>query len=97
MEIYMSKHDVITILSEGVQMGFKLALETLGESPKNITQNKAHKIFGRSRVENWVKDGLIAGKPNGNGRNSTIFYEYAKLMQLDASERIKIRKPYNIK
>jgi hypothetical protein len=54
----------------------------------------SHEAFKRTRVKNRVSDGLISGKPNGNGKTSTVYYEYSKLLELDASEEIKIRKPY---
>jgi hypothetical protein len=45
-------------------------------------------------VQNWVGDGLIVPRPNGNGRTSTVYYDYARLLELDASDRIVIRKAY---
>jgi hypothetical protein len=82
------------LLSDAVAIGVQKGLEATGAAPKYISQNRAHKLFKRSRVRNWVNDGMIAGKPNGNGRCSTVFYEYAKLLELDASDRIFIRKIY---
>jgi hypothetical protein len=94
MEVYMSRGEVAELLAEAVRIGVEKALEAAGVSPRYISQNKAYKRFHRSRVLNWVNDGLIAGKPNGNGKTSTVFYDYAKLLELDASDRIVIRKAY---
>jgi hypothetical protein len=96
MDFVISKIETIKILSEAFQIGFRKGLETTGNTPKYISQNKAYKMFQKSRVQNWVNDGLITGKPNGNGKTSTVFYEVSKLMELDMSDKIRIRKPYNI-
>jgi hypothetical protein len=90
----LPKNELIKLISEGVSIGFQKGLEFSGKKSKYISQNQAHKLFVKSRVQNWVQDGMIKGKPNGNGKTSTIFYELSKLMELDASEKIKIRKPY---
>ena len=96
MDFIISRNETIKLLSEAFQIGFQKGCESDSPSPKYISQHKAHKKFTKSRVQNWVNDGLIAGKPNGNGKTSTVHYEYAKLMELDMSEKIVIRKPYNI-
>jgi hypothetical protein len=90
----MTKDEICALLAKAVEIGVKKGLETSGASPKYVSQNKAYKLFCRSRVCNWVNDGLIAGKPNGNGKTSTVYYEYARLLVLDASDRIVIRKAY---
>lgn len=95
-ELRISHIEMIQLLSESYQIGYRKAREDLGKQPKYISQNKAYALFMRSRVQNWVLDGLINGKPNGNGKTSTIFYEYSKLMELDTSDRIVIRKPYRV-
>jgi len=92
-EFIISRKEVIKLISESVQIGFQKSMETVGKKPKYLSQRKAYALFKQPRVENWVKDGFISGKPNGNGKNSTVYYEYAKLMELDASDRIVIRKP----
>lgn len=94
MELYISKNEAQELISRAVQIGFERGLETAGVKSKYISQNKAYKMFKESRVRNWINDDLLKRKPNGNGRNSTVYYEYAKLLELDASEKIKIRKPY---
>jgi hypothetical protein len=94
LELYMTRDEISALLSRAVEIGVERGLENAAAAPKLISQNKAYKIFKKSRVRNWVNDGLIAGKPNGNGRTSTVYFEYAKLMELDASDRIVIRKAY---
>jgi hypothetical protein len=94
LELYMTRDEISKLLSKAVAIGVEKGLEAAGSSPRLISQNKAHKLFRKSRVRNWVNDGLIAGKPNGNGRTSTVYFEYAKLMELDASDKIIIRKAY---
>ena len=72
------------------QVGFQRAMETVGEKPQYISQSKAWKIYGRGRIERWVAAGLIQQKQAGGGKTSTIRYEVARLMELDASN-IKIK------
>jgi hypothetical protein len=90
----MTRDEISTLLSKAVEIGVEKGLEAAGSSPRFISQNKAHKLFHKSRVYNWVNDGLIVGKPNGNGRTSTVYYEYARLLELEASDKIVIRKAY---
>lgn len=94
MDLYISKNDARELISKAVQIGFERGLETAGVKSKYISQNRAYKMFRETRVKNWVNDGLIAGKPNGNGKTSTVYYEYAKLLELDTSDIVKIRKPF---
>ena len=91
---YISKAEVKAIISEAYTEGFRKGLEYVGEQPKYISERKAFKLYQPSRVRNWVKDGLITSKPNGNGQNSTKYYEVSRLNELDASDKIRIRKPY---
>ncbi|MCL2652085.1 MAG: hypothetical protein FWD60_13820 [Candidatus Azobacteroides sp.] len=95
-ELIISRIEMIRLLSEAVLIGMQKEKESSGKKPKYVSQNTANKMFMRSRVKNWVNDGLISGKPNGNGKTSTVYFEYSKLMELDASDRIVIRKPYNV-
>jgi len=94
-ELRISQIEMVKLLSESVQIGYQKAMEISGKAPKYISQHKAYQMFNSGRVKGWVSAGLIVAKPNGNGKKSTINYEYAKLMELDASNRIIIRKPYN--
>jgi hypothetical protein len=92
MDIYVSRNDIVKLISEAVSIGFRKGLELSGMESKYISKNKAHKIFGKVRVNQWIADGDIKPKYNGNGETSTINLEYSKLLELDASETIKIRK-----
>jgi hypothetical protein len=82
------------LLSVASKIGYIKGLTDARKIPKYISQNEAYFLFKRVRVKNWVADGLIVPKPTGNGKTSTVFYEYAKLQELDMSDEIKIRKPY---
>ena len=93
-EINVSRLDMIHLLSEAVQIGYMKASEDLGKRPKYISQNKAYNLFRKSRVENWVNEGLITGQSNGNGKTSTVYYDVSKLKILDTSDKIVIKKPY---
>jgi predicted ABC-type ATPase len=93
-EYRLSRPETIKLISEAYQTGFHKGLESAGLKKKYVSKNQAYKLFNKSRVNNWINDGLITMKPNGNGKTSTVFLEYAKLQELDSSDRIVIRKSY---
>jgi hypothetical protein len=98
ISFFMNEHlniprrDIVALLSEAVQIGFRKGLEANADAPAYISQNKAYIRYGRVRVQNWVKDGSVRPRYNGRGRNSTINYKVTDLMTLDAAERISIYK-----
>lgn len=93
-EIRLSYTDTILLISKAVQIGFEKGLSESGVKSKYLSQNRIYKKYGRYRVDRWVEAGLIQRKYNGNGKNSTIFYDAAKCEEIDLSETIVIRKPY---
>jgi hypothetical protein len=93
-DFFCTKKEMLHLLSEVRKLGYLDGLQDAGKAPKSISRNNANRLFSKSRVQNWINDGLITGKPLGNGKTSTVYYDYARLMELDASEVIKIRKPY---
>ena len=97
MEYCISREELIQILAIATEMGFRKGLESLGEKCKYISHNQASKLLTRARLENFVKDGLIKPKINGNGKTSTKLYNVVELMLLDASNKIIIRKGYESK
>ena len=92
MEYQISKLELTNILAIATQIGFQRGLESVGEAPRFVSQNKAYNRFLKSRVQTWVRNGWIKPTTNGNGKTSTVFYEYARLMELDASDKIVIHK-----
>ena len=94
LQYYLTPEELSKLLSMAAEIGVARGLETAGAKSKYISQNKAHRLFRRHRVEHWVADGLIQPKYTGNGKTSTIWYEYAQLLKLDASTDIIIRKGY---
>jgi hypothetical protein len=94
MDIYYPRNEAVEIIAEGCRIGYQKGLEACGAVSKYLSQNKAYALFKCTRVRGWVRDGLIQPKYSGNGRSSTIYYEHARLLELDASDRIVIRKGY---
>jgi hypothetical protein len=94
-ELRISQLEVEKLLSKSFRIGYQEAMAEAGERPKYISQNRAYRTYGKSRVQNWVAAGLLAVKPNGNGKTSTKQYEQTRLMTLDASNAIVIRKPWS--
>ena len=89
---YATENEIEKLISAGVRLGIQKALEAMGEKPKHISQSKAWKTYGKGRVQGWVAGGLLKRKPGGGGKTSTVLYEVARLMELDARNAIVIRK-----
>jgi hypothetical protein len=96
-EYYCTRKEMYDLLSAASKIGYIKGLTDVMKIPKYISQNKANTLFKKSRVKNWVNDGLITPKYGENGKTSTIFFDYAELQALDMSDAIKIRKPYPVK
>ena len=88
------KAELFNLLTKAIEIGKQLGQQELGEKSKYISAREAGRLFTVSRVRNWINDGAIKVKSNGMGRNSKKYLELSKLMALDASEIIKIRKTY---
>ena len=94
MDLIISQSELIKLIAGSTEIGFQRGLETAGTAPKFISQNAAYTRFQKARVRTWVENELIHPKHNGNGRNSTIYYEYARLLELEMSDNIIVRKAY---
>ncbi|MDR0573031.1 MAG: hypothetical protein LBG96_03195 [Tannerella sp.] len=95
MDYQIAPEELEKILTIAVRIGAQKGLEEIGERPKYVSQNKAYKKFTKARVRNWVEDGRIKPVKNGNGKTSTVQYNFTRLMELDASDTIIIRKVYD--
>ena len=91
-ELILSPQSVAQILLLGMNAGRQFMHEQMGKDSKYISQNKACKIYGKGRVQGWVEAGLLKRIHSGGGEGSTILYERAALMALDASNKIVFRK-----
>ena len=92
-----TKEELFNLLLKVIKIGKHEGKVEIGESKKYISERKAFSLFTPSRVRNWIKEGSIKVKTNGIGRNSKKFLELSELEAIDASETIKIRKPYKKK
>jgi hypothetical protein len=52
-----------------------------------ISQTQAHKKYGRRRVEQWVKAGLVKGVRSGSSANSKIMYSLFEIRAAIEAER----------
>ena len=94
MEYYFTKKEMRDLLSEASKIGYIKGLTDAAVIPKYLSQREAYRVFTSERVKQWVRELLITPKPLGNGKTSKKLYEYSRLVELDAIEDIKIRKPY---
>jgi len=100
MLFQISDTAVQELIAVGTQIGLKRGLEYIGEAPRLISQNRAYRQFLRARVSNWVKDGKIKAISNNKdkvkGTTSTVYYDYATLLALDAGKEIVIYQELDI-
>ncbi len=92
MDYIIATDEVEKILSRAFEIGFQRGIEATDGRLRLISQRKAYAAFGTSRVIGWVEAGKLKRKPGGNGKNSTVYYEVAELMKLEAANTIVIRK-----
>ena len=92
MDYIITPNETEKLLSRAFAIGFQRGLETAGAAPQYVSQNAAFKRYGKGRVLGWVESGQLIRKPSGGGKTSTVFYEAARLQQLDAANCIVIRK-----
>jgi len=92
-----TKDELFNLLLKAIEIGKHEGKVEIGKEKKYISTREAWRRFHKSRVDNWIKDGDIKVINNGNGETSTKWLELSKLKALDASETIKIRKPYKKK
>jgi hypothetical protein len=93
LEYYCTKREIEDLLSCASKIGYIKGLGDVGKISKYISRNRAYKVFTKARIRRWVNEGLLLPKYSGNGKTSTIYYEYLKIVELDMSDEIKIRKP----
>ena len=82
------------LLSAASKIGYIKGLTDAAVIPKYLSKREAYRVFTSERVRQWERDLLVSPKPLGNGKTSKKLYEYARLVELDEGENIKIRKPY---
>ena len=94
MSYQVSKIELENLIAAATLIGFQRGLESIGKRPRLVSQNKAYQQFLKARVQTWVKDGRIIPTTNGNGKTSTVYYDYGKLLELDTSDKIIIHKSF---
>jgi len=92
MDVVLSIEAIQSLISNAVQIGFQKAMETASVLPKDTSRNKAWKRYGRMRIDRWEAAGLLHGRKLGDGKTSTIYYNTARLMELDAADIMVVGK-----
>ena len=93
-ELRISNDNLSKLLQRFEEIGYQRCREDYCIAPRYISLNKAYVRFGKTTVNNWMKEGKIEYQTEGNGKNSTKKLELSKLLLLEASKTIVIRKPY---
>ena len=93
MDYVLSKTELDRLLATEREVTIIKTLALLGIKTDRVSQNKAEKIVGgKAKLANAVKEGRITPIPNGNGKTSTVLYDYARLIEIRNSEKIYIHK-----
>ena len=87
MLITIERDELKQLLTEVAEVA--VAAYRREQTPANdrLSQNKAYKMFGESRVKGWVERGQIFPIRDGRSKTSTRYYSLAELRVLEATER----------
>lgn len=68
------------MLQDAAEMGALKALRAVGHKDKDeISQRKAHQMFGKAIIERLERNKIIKGKRKGTGENSKINYSKSEI------------------
>jgi hypothetical protein len=85
MAISIEVFELRNLLTDAAELGAKKALISAGITRPTISQTKAYELYGRARVDRWVKDKLI--KRNKDGKNtSSVTFDALDLETLDKTK-----------
>lgn len=62
----MERSELIFLLTRTAAAGAKQALARCDKQPDAITKSQAYRLYGRSDIDRWLSEGLIA--PNTKNR-----------------------------
>lgn len=89
MTIPVDIEELQELLSRVAELAVATYIREQAPAKDRISQNKAYKMFGESRVKGWVERGQILPIRDGHARTSTRYYSMADLKTLEASEKMR--------
>lgn len=66
MDFQISSQQLKIIIQEAAEMGAILALTQVGKLKPYLKKSEAFRKYGRANIENWVQNGLITIRKDGN-------------------------------
>lgn len=85
LELYEFKN----ICADMAELGVINYIKSTAPGKDEISQREAWRLFGETKVKNWVSEGLVQNrKRSGKTKRSKIIYSKAELMAIQKSRRI---------
>jgi hypothetical protein len=75
------------LLTDAVELGSKRTLISVGMDRPTISQSRAYDLYGRARVNRWVKDKLVKKHKQGKNTSGVTF----DAMELEILDKTTIR------
>lgn len=87
MPIILDREELQEMLEGAAKVAVAAYIRQQTPAKDRISQNKAYKMFGESRVKGWVNRHQIFPLRDGDARNSTRYYSITELQTLVATEK----------
>lgn len=91
IELYQLKNIIMT----ASRLGATMVLTEMNPASDNLSQREAWKLYGRSRVEKWVEQGLLKPRREGASANCKKYFSRTDLIAVDNAEKISSTFEYN--
>ncbi|WP_443945558.1 hypothetical protein ACJVDH_00170 [Pedobacter sp. AW1-32] len=78
------------LLGDAAELGAKKAIGMLGIAKTTITKSQAEKLYGKTTVTRWIKEGLVT--PKRDGSNTSPFR--IEINQIDAISKSSNRHSF---
>lgn len=79
----MKYMELATLLKKAAEQGTANAIKEEHPVPDRLTKAAAYRLYGRSNVDRWLREGLISKQPTAN--TSQIFFDRHELETIAAS------------
>ncbi|MGN1211350.1 MAG: hypothetical protein ACI4TM_06665 [Candidatus Cryptobacteroides sp.] len=86
MAVVIELYELKNICKDMAELGVAQYIRATSPAEDFISQREAYRMFGETRVKNWLRMGLITAQQNGTGKNSKRLYSKADLMATSKSE-----------
>lgn len=64
--IEITNVELTRLMSEASEIGAQKALVAVGALSPNISKQEAYKLYGRTDVDRWIKEGHLVANKDGN-------------------------------